>query len=70
MSKCKVCGKSIPQERLEALPDTTTCVEHSNATARVGFMSFAHKTAPSLVMLDAEDTEAVRLARNAFLRKR
>ncbi|SET93627.1 RNA polymerase-binding protein DksA [Salinibacillus kushneri] len=27
--KCKECGKEIPVERLEALPTTTYCVEHS-----------------------------------------
>ncbi|WHY85233.1 TraR/DksA C4-type zinc finger protein [Neobacillus novalis] len=27
--KCEVCGKEIPVERLEALPNTTFCMEHS-----------------------------------------
>lgn len=27
--KCEICGKEIPLERLEALPDTTYCKEHS-----------------------------------------
>lgn len=27
--KCKVCQKSIPYERLEAVPTTLTCKEHS-----------------------------------------
>ncbi|MED3563041.1 TraR/DksA C4-type zinc finger protein [Bacillus xiapuensis] len=27
--KCEVCGKEIPIERLEALPNTTFCKEHS-----------------------------------------
>lgn len=26
---CEFCGKEIPEERLEILPDTTTCVECS-----------------------------------------
>src|SRR4030042_6313784 len=26
---CEFCGKPIPEERLEILPDTTTCVECS-----------------------------------------
>lgn len=26
--KCTECGKEIPLERLEAIPSTTTCVEH------------------------------------------
>ncbi|CAM4238687.1 TraR/DksA C4-type zinc finger protein [Lederbergia lenta] len=28
--KCTECGQSIPFDRLEAIPYTTTCVEHSN----------------------------------------
>jgi len=27
--KCEVCGKEIPLERLEALPNTIYCIEHS-----------------------------------------
>ena len=27
--KCEICGKEIPLERLEALPNTTYCKEHS-----------------------------------------
>jgi YteA family regulatory protein len=27
--KCDVCGREIPLERLEALPNTTYCIEHS-----------------------------------------
>ncbi|MEH7334130.1 yteA family sporulation protein [Neobacillus drentensis] len=27
--KCEVCGKDIPLERLQALPNTTYCIEHS-----------------------------------------
>ncbi|GHH97687.1 TraR/DksA C4-type zinc finger protein [Neobacillus kokaensis] len=27
--KCEVCGKEIPFERLEALPNTTYCIEHT-----------------------------------------
>ncbi len=68
--QCRVCNADIPQERVDALPGCTTCVNHSEAGARVGFMCFDHKTAPSLVMLNASDSEGVRLARNAFVRKR
>ncbi|MEA2112694.1 MAG: TraR/DksA C4-type zinc finger protein [Patescibacteria group bacterium] len=28
--KCKVCGKDIEKERLEANPAATTCIEHKN----------------------------------------
>jgi YteA family regulatory protein len=27
--QCEICGKEIPTERLEALPNTTYCIEHS-----------------------------------------
>jgi YteA family regulatory protein len=27
--KCEVCGKEIPSERLEVIPTTTYCIEHS-----------------------------------------
>lgn len=27
MKKCVVCGKAIPKARLEALPETSRCVE-------------------------------------------
>jgi YteA family regulatory protein len=27
--QCEICGKDIPIERLEALPNTTFCIEHS-----------------------------------------
>ncbi len=30
---CSVCGKTIPFERLEAIPTALTCVEHSEKTA-------------------------------------
>jgi hypothetical protein len=32
MKKCKTCGCEIPAKRLEALPHTQTCVEHSNVS--------------------------------------
>lgn len=31
---CKVCGDPIPRGRLQALPDTDTCVRHSDAKPR------------------------------------
>ena len=31
--KCEVCGREIPLERLEALPNTTFCIEHSQDQA-------------------------------------
>lgn len=31
MKHCKVCGIEIPAKRVEILPHTTTCVNHSTA---------------------------------------
>ena len=44
---CKGCGKEIPEARLEALPDTTTCVRCSDVQAyradgRLGEIVIAH----------------------------
>lgn len=33
---CKKCGKKIPKARLQALPDTTTCVKCSEVQAKMG----------------------------------
>lgn len=35
MKLCKVCGVEIPSKRVELLPHTTTCVNHST-TERFG----------------------------------
>ena len=67
---CEVCQESIPQERLDAIPGVTTCVRHSGEAKRIGLMDFGHKTAPSLVVLDTKNKEAVRLAWRAFHRSR
>jgi len=67
---CEICQEPIPQERLEAIPGTTRCVRHSGTIKRMGLMDYCHKTAPSLVVLDPENKEAVRLARRAFNRSR
>lgn len=29
--RCEICGKAIPRERLEALPDTRRCIECARA---------------------------------------
>ena len=34
MRLCAKCGKEIPEGRLEALPDTATCVECSEVEPR------------------------------------
>lgn len=67
---CKECGKEIPQERLDVLPDTETCVEHSDVEDYVGFMVFGHKTGAQFVAINPKDKESLRLARRADERKR
>ena len=62
MRKCSKCGCEIPAMRLEALPNTTTCVGCSRVKSYVGFMSFAHKTAPDIVMVSPDDRENLRRA--------
>lgn len=32
--RCAVCGEKIPQERLEAVPDTQCCVRHAMVRVR------------------------------------
>jgi hypothetical protein len=49
---CKVCGQPIPLERLEALPETETCVGCSDEKKKMGFMDYSHKTAPEFVEID------------------
>lgn len=57
---CETCNKPIPYERLEALPKTTTCVEHSREAGYVGVMNYAHKTAGEVAMVKSDNEEAVR----------
>ncbi len=68
--QCEVCKKEIDPERLEALPNTRRCAEHSDAAKFVGFMDFSHKTAPALIMVNSDDRESLRLATRAFRRSR
>lgn len=70
--KCTSCGKRIPKARLEALPETTLCVQcaERSGAAPVGFMVYGHKTAPELVIVDKRNEEALRQARRANRRSR
>ncbi len=36
MTNCIVCGTTIPEGRLKAIPGTKRCVQHSDATRFVG----------------------------------
>lgn len=67
--KCIVCNKPIPTERLEALPHTIYCVEHSTTHTPKGFLVYSHKTAPELIIIPPSP-EAMRQARRAHRRAR
>lgn len=56
MSNCINCGKRIPEERLEVLPNTDTCVKCSEVDKRVGMMVWDQAT-PELVMLEGSQKE-------------
>lgn len=68
--KCDECGIEIPKERLEALPDTTTCVKHSNVRGKVAFTVYSHKTAPEIVFVEGDNSEGLRQADRADRRAR
>lgn len=70
MAKCKNCKQNIPKARLEVLPNTETCVGCSDAKPMMGFMDWAHKTAPELVMVNTADKENVRRAQRINKRSR
>lgn len=67
---CDTCGSVIPQARVEALPNTTTCVGCSRESKMVGFMDWYHKTAPELVMVSSGDVENLRRAQRVNSRSR
>lgn len=56
MKYCTVCGEIIPEGRVKALPNITTCVEHSNAKKKLGFSVITGKTTYS--ELDIVDDNA------------
>lgn len=70
MRTCIFCGHEIHPDRLELLPNTNTCAEHSTVRKAVGFMEFSHKTAPSVVLVSGSDREGQRRAQRAFKRAR
>lgn len=70
MRKCIKCDCEIPAMRLEALPDTTTCVGCSCVASYVGFMDWGHKTAPEIVMIPSDQRENVRRAQAINERRR
>jgi DksA/TraR C4-type zinc finger protein len=60
MRKCFVCHREIPETRLRALPDTTTCVGCSTVTPLQGVMTWEHKTAPTIVLGTKEELADLR----------
>jgi hypothetical protein len=67
---CEKCGIEIPKIRLEAIPNTTTCVKCSDTERYRGYMLYAHKTAGECVFLDPSNKEAIRRADRANSRAR
>ncbi len=67
---CEVCNEPIDAERLEVLPNTTTCPTHSRAVAAKGFMVYPHKTGGEVVLISGDNKEALRLAKRANNRSR
>ena len=70
MRKCMKCDCEIPAMRLEALPNTTTCVGCSRVASYVGFLDWSHKTAPEIVMIPSDQRENVRRAQAISDRRR
>ena len=68
MNTCPVCNVEIPEESLEL--GYTTCIKHSSARPKVGFMVFSHKTAPEIAIVDSSNQENLRQAVRAFNRDR
>ena len=60
MRTCARCRTTIPQGRLDTLPDTHTCVGCSGVQKYVGAMIYDHKTAGRLEFVRPENTEAIR----------
>lgn len=54
---CASCDKPIPPERLEALPNATRCVpcvvKDGDVPHKVGRMSYSHKTAGEIEIMDS-----------------
>ena len=68
---CQVCDCPIPHERLEALPETQTCMEHSTVTNPIGFMiPTAAKGCAPVLSIVPDNKEARRQAYRANKRNR
>ena len=74
-TSCTVCGKAVDPERIAALDEMglpQVCIPCSEKITPepIGFMDYAHKTAPDLVIVDRRNTEAVRKAQRSYRRAR
>lgn len=62
--QCRSCGKPIDADRAEFLTETgrpNDCVSCSGESPRLTLMDYAHKTAPSLVVVPkGQETLALR----------
>ena len=70
---CRYCQSVIDSERLEFLTDYNkpmVCKDCSCEQRAVGYMSWEHKTAPSLVMVPANAKESIRILNRANRRSR
>lgn len=73
-SKCIICDKEVPRERVEALSEMnkeTTCIQCSEkfTPQKMGLTIFSHKTAPDVFIFN-KGGEAERIARAVYSRKR
>jgi RNA polymerase-binding transcription factor DksA len=57
---CVKCKETINPLRVKALPNTRVCVKCSSVERVSGFMSWEHKTAPTLNICTQEQAEQVR----------
>jgi hypothetical protein len=70
---CVYCQSIINNDRLEFLMKsnrTLVCKDCSTEQRAVGFMSWEHKTAPSLVMVPSNAKETIRILDRANRRAR
>lgn len=60
---CDKCGNIIPDERLEILPHTTTCVKCSVEPKKIGIMVYPHKTGGYCEVINPANKEDLRRAK-------
>jgi hypothetical protein len=70
---CIYCRNCVGVDRYEFLIETSrkiVCKDCSVENRAVGYMSWEHKTAPSLVMVPSNATETIRMLNRANRRAR